>query len=395
MDGPRITAIVPHVVRVQAPPDRSSPAASFVSDGAVLLEVTTNTDLVGWGEPSPYGAPLPALLEALGVIAPALVGVSIEEFGDSLRSISTERAHVYGSLPRSSVVAGLSQAAWDLRGKLEGRPLHELLSVEMGTRISDGAASIDAYASAGMFFEDVPDDAMVEEALRLRSVGHRAYKLRPPTPRGSGSHFARSASPPPFDAGALIERLARVRSAVGHDFALMVDLGRRLPDVDSAARFSDSVAPLGITFLEEPFSGSFEDHCELRDRTVVPVAGGEQFSDADELARWVDGGSLDFVQPDAGLMPIDRIVAFVRKDPERATRSLIPHSWANPVCIAANAHIAVAAGATMIEANETFNPMRNDLVIDPIAPLGGRITLSERPGLGFEIDRAALARYSV
>ena len=94
-------------------------------------------------------------------------------------------------------------------------------------------------------------------------------------------------------------------------------------------------------------------------------------------------------------MPIDRIVAFVRKDPERATRSLIPHSWANPVCIAANAHIAVAAGATMIEANETFNPMRNDLVIDPIAPLGGRITLSERPGLGFEIDRAALARYSV
>lgn len=399
MPGPRIAAIVPHVLRAAVPADWPLPTASFVSDGAVLLEVITTDDLVGWGEPSPYGAPLPALLDALGGIAPSMVGMTIDEFGAHLRRIPTEGSHRYGTLPRAAVVAGLTQASWDLRGKVAGRPLHELLATAMGVpgAVADGAGgetSVAAYASAGMFFEDAPDEAMVEEVLGLRSLGHRAYKLRPPTPRGAGSHFARADAPPPFDVDALVGRVARVRAAVGPDFALMVDLGRRLPDVDAAARFADAVAPLDITFIEEPFAGTLEEHRELRDRTAVPLAAGEQFSDAEELRRWVDGGALDLVQPDAGLMPIDRIVEYVRHDPERASRSLIPHSWANPVCIAANAHVAVAAGCRMVEANETFNPMRDALLVGPVVPRDGRIVLSARPGLGVEVDRAALGRYS-
>lgn len=394
MSGPRITAIVAHVLRATVPADWPLPTASFVSDGAVLLEVTTTDDLVGWGEPSPYGAPMPALLEALGEMASSIVGMTIDEFGAHLRRIPTEGSHRYGTLPRAAVVAGLTQASWDLRGKVAGRPLHELLATAMGVPGAVADTSVAAYASAGMFFEDAPDEAMVEEVLRLRSLGHRAYKLRPPTPRGAGSHFARAAAPPPFDVDALVGRIARVRAAVGPDLALMVDLGRRLPDVDAAARFADAVAPMDITFIEEPFAGTLDEHRELRNRTAVPLSGGEQFSDAEELGRWVDGGALDLVQPDAGLMPIDRIVEFVRHDPERASRSLIPHSWANPVCIAANTHVAVAAGALMVEANETFNPMRDALLVDPVVPWDGRLVLSARPGLGVEVDREALERYS-
>jgi D-galactarolactone cycloisomerase len=93
-------------------------------------------------------------------------------------------------------------------------------------------------------------------------------------------------------------------------------------------------------------------------------------------------------------MAIDRIIDFVRRDPDRARRCLVPHSWANPVCIAANAHVAVAAGATMIEANETFNPMREGLLTGPMTPQRGRISLPGGPGLGVEVDRDALARYA-
>jgi D-galactarolactone cycloisomerase len=394
MPGPRITAIVPHVLRARLPADLATPVASFVGDGAVLLEVTTSVGLVGWGEPSPYGAPLPELIDAIGAVAAPLVGLPVGELGGALRRVTTERSHAYGALARGAAVAGLTQAAWDLRGKLEDRPVYELLAREMGTQVPDGELSVEAYASAGMFYEDQPDDAMVEEALRLQALGYRAYKVRPPTAHGAGSHFARSASPPPFDADALARRLARVRSAVGQNLDLMVDLGRRLPDVESAVRFADSVAPHGIRFIEEPIAGSLEDHRELRDRTAIPLAGGEQSSDADELARWIDAGALDIVQPDAGLMAIDRIVEFVRRDPDRARRHLIPHSWANPVCIAANAHVAVASGATVIEANETFNPMRAGLLAVPLTPQRGRIPLSGLPGLGVEVDREALAHFT-
>jgi len=393
MGEPRIVAVVPHVVRSDVPGDWPNPTASFVADGALLLEVTTDVGLTGWGEPSPYGAPMPALQEALRTIATPLVGCTLSALPGLLAAVATEGVHAYGRAARSAIVAGLSQAAWDLRGKVADRPTFELLAEAMGTPIPERGASIRAYASAGMFFADAPDAAMVDEALTLQARGFHAYKLRPPTPRGAGSHFERAASPPPVDVDALIRRCEAVRAAAPA-LDLMLDVGRRIPDVDTAARLAEALAPLGLRFIEEPIAGTLEDHRALRHRTDVPIAGGEQFVDADELERWLDGDALDIVQPDAGLCGIDAIVAFVRRDPERARRTLVPHSWANPVCIAANVHVALAAGATLIEANETFNPMRTELADTPFVPVEGRITASELPGLGVSIDRSALARFT-
>jgi L-alanine-DL-glutamate epimerase-like enolase superfamily enzyme len=393
MAVPRVVAVVPHVVRTDVPRDWSEPTASFVSDGALLLEVTTDAGLVGWGEPSPYGAPVPALLDALRSVAPALVGAEIESLPSLLGAVATEGVHAYGRAARSAVVAGLSQAVWDLRGHVAGRPTYELLAEAMGTPAPSSGVSIEAYASAGMFFADAPDEDMVEEAIALRGRGFRAYKLRPPTPRGSGSHFARVAAPPPFDVDALVLRCAAVRDAVP-DLTLMLDVGRRIPDVATAARLAQKLGALGFRMLEEPVAGGLADHQELRRRTEVPIAGGEQFVDADELERWLGSGALDVVQPDAGLAGLDAIVELVRRDPERTRRALVPHSWTNPVCTAANVHVAVAAGATLIEANETFNPMRIELLEAPYLPVGGRITVEGRPGLGVTVDRDALARFS-
>jgi len=393
MSVPRIVAVVPHVVRTDVPDDWREPTASFVADGALLLEVITDVGLIGWGEPSPYGAPMPELLDALASIVPPLIGRDVDVLPTLLAAVTTEGVHAYGRAARSAAVAGLSQAAWDLRGKLADRPVYELLAEAMGTVLPEPGARIRAYSSAGMFFADAPDAAMVEEALALRARGFDAYKLRPPTPPGAGSHFARAAAPPPVDIDALVRRIAAVRAAAP-DLDLMLDVGRRVPDVPTAVRLAEELAPLGLRFIEEPVAGSLEDHRTLRRASAVPLAGGEQFVDADELGRWLDGEALDVVQPDAGLAGLDAIVEFVRRDPARARRTLVPHSWANPVCIAANAHVAVAAGATLIEANETFNPMRSELVEAPLVPVAGHLEVGTRPGLGVTIDRAALARFT-
>ena len=392
--APRVVAVVPHVVRAHVPEDLGVPVASFVSDGAVLLEVVTDEGLVGWGEPSPYGAPLADLRAALHAIWPSLVGAGIDDLGPLLAAVTTEGVHRYGQAARGAVVAGLSQAAWDLRGKHAGQPAAALIAEAMGLAPPEPGTTIATYASAGMFHEDAPDSAWVDEALALRSRGHTAYKLRPPTPRGAGSHFARTAAPPPVDVARLVRIVGAVRAAVGDGFGLMLDVGRRIPDVDTAATLADGLAPLGVAFLEEPLAGPLEDHVELRRRTDVPIAGGEQHADAEELARWLDGGALDVVQPDAGFTGIDGIVRLVRRDPDRVRDALVPHSWTNPVCIAANVHVAAAAGVRLIEANETFNPMRTTLVATPHVPVDGRVMLTDRPGLGVEVDRDALAALS-
>ncbi len=393
MSGPCVAAVLPHVIRTVVPDDWPHPTASFVTDGVLLLEVTTDAGLIGWGEPSPYGAPLPALLAALRAIDPLIVGADVDALPDVLDSIATEGVHAYGRSAHGAIVAGLSQAAWDLRGHVAGRPTYELLAEAMGTTVPVAGSSIAAYASAGMCFADAPQQAMVEEALALHERGFTAYKLRPATSRVAGSHFDRVAAPPPIDIEELEQRCASIRAAVP-DMALMLDLGRRIPDVATAVRLMRDLGPLGLHFLEEPIAGTLEDHRELRRRIDVPIAGGEQFVTADEHERWLQAGALDLIQPDAGLLPVGAVIDLVRRDPARARRALVPHSWTNPVCVAANVHLALAAGASLIEANETFNPMRTGLLEKPYLPEGGRITIDGRPGLGVVVDRAALARFS-
>lgn len=392
-DEPRVRGVTAHVVRADVPTHWTEPTASFVSGGTLLVEVLTDSEIVGWGEPSPYGAPLKELLRALDAIAPALHGLPIGRLSRVLSRVPVEHVHRYGRAPRNAVVAGLTQAAWDLVGKAARRPVYALLAEAMGTHVTGTDAVIDAYASAGMFFEGAPESAVIAEASALRDLGFGAYKLRPPTPHGAGSHFDRVAAPPPVDIDALVRRCTRIHEAVP-ELALMVDLGRRIPDVASAARLAQELEPLGVMFLEEPIDGTADDHRRLRQRITIPLAGGEQISSTDEFERWLESGALDLVQPDAGLASVDAIVSFVQRDPDRAARTLIPHSWTNPVCVAANAHVGVASRSPLVEANVTFNPLRTALVDAPLLPTGGRISVSERPGLGMEVDRAALKRFA-
>ena len=391
MADPRIVAVVTHVVRCDVPPSWAFPTASFVSAGAPLVEVVTDAGAIGWGEPSPYGAPLPELLRTLAEDGERLVGATVTEAAGRIPRPGPERIHAYGRAARSAVAAGLSQAVWDLRGQLAGRPVHALLAEELGRPVTAGPAGIEAYASAGMFFDGASADDYVAEALRLRALGYRAYKLRPTTARSAGSHFERAASPPPVDIAALIEVAGALRAAMGPDHDLMLDVGRRIPTLDEAVELCEALTEFGFRFVEEPLAGGLDDHRTLRARVGVPVAGGEQFVDAAELARWAERGGFDVVQPDAGLAGIDEIVDHLRTGPHT---EFVPHSWANAVSIAANVHLAVAAGAALIESNETFNPMRDELVAQPYRPVDGRIMVDDRPGLGIEIDRDALARFA-
>ena len=81
--------------------------------------------------------------------------------------------------------------------------------------------------------------------------------------------------------------------------------------------------------------------------------------------------------------------------PKPTKKKIILHNWTNDINNAANAHIGTALNScTAIEANLTHNPLKNNLVYGAVELKGDMFVLSDRPGLGIELNESAINKYS-
>ncbi|MDQ3070672.1 MAG: mandelate racemase/muconate lactonizing enzyme family protein [Acidobacteriota bacterium] len=375
-------------IRTTLPRNWPNPTASFVTEGAILLRVRTSDGLEGWGEPSPYGAPVDDTIAALDGMREQIEGRPLEAVGAIARQDEARGEHAYGRTPWTAAIAGLSQALWDLRAQAAGVPLYRLINPD-----APADASVRVYASAGMIYENGPREQIVEEALAARDEGYGGYKFRPFSPLATGSHFARAADPPPLDTRDLVRTAQAVRDAAGPGLQLMLDAGCRLTDLDAAADVGRALTDLDFTFLEEPLRRDPALYRQLRDRVGVPIAGGECFFSAAHFREWVAAGALGVLQPDVNFAGIDEVIA-IGGVAESARLPIALHSWSTAISAAANLHLAAAMPAcTMLEFNRTYNPLLTDLLETPLTPEAGRLRVPGGPGLGVGIDERRLEHF--
>ena len=198
------------------------------------------------------------------------------------------------------------------------------------------------------------------------------------------------------------------RLVVGDEFVIMADLNqwwRMAGDLSSALdqttvrRIAAELAELGVFWLEEPLPGADLDGMRAL-RQQIRVAGGEMARTPAELLAALDAGALDVLQPDVvlsvGMLRARTIaeLALLRN------RWFTPHTWTNGLGLLANLHVvAGVGGGPYVEFPYDppgWTPERRDFFlaepvrIDP----DGYLTVPDRPGLGAEIDHAAVARYA-
>jgi L-alanine-DL-glutamate epimerase-like enolase superfamily enzyme len=275
----------------------------------------------------------------------------------------------------------LDLALWDLFGKITGQPCWKLLG-GLSNRVR-------AYASSGTLRGPA---AMAEAAERYLDQGFAAMKIR----------FHRG------DRREDVRALEAVRTRVGDRLTLMVDCnqGWRQPwDVEPPWSLKDALAvaralePLDIWWMEEPLHrGDRAGMAALKASTPIRIAGGEMTRELYEFRDLINDGCLDVLQPDValvgGISGLRRVVTMAQE------HNLIftPHTWTNGIGVVANAHLAAGlAGSPFLEF--PFDPpewsldRRDFMLAEPLGVDGdGWITLGDRPGLGFELDEAALAR---
>jgi len=366
------------------------PAASYVTDGSIYVKISTDVGIVGLGEPSAYGG---SLLDTKRIIekkiTPRLIGMNPFDVDILTTQNGFPGGFGYGNVPYNCAIAGISQGLWDIIGKALDIPVYKLLNKK-----GDYKKKVRAYASGGMFYEWEDSMQFVEEALKCKEEGYTAWKLRPPTPR-IASHLERNKTPPPVDLSTFTTLLEKIRLAVGDEMELMVDMGCRLETLKDAVYFCNAAEELDLAFVEEPLPRIIDEYVNLSAETNVPIAGGECMVNRHQFHKWFTKRALDILQPDGNLAGITEVMHIASIAEEKNANCII-HNWANDISIATNVHLAAAIpNCPVVEYNITYNPLRASLVKDPLVPVDGFFEISDRPGLGVELDDDALLHFSL
>jgi len=316
------------------------------------------------------------------VVAHALEGESF----DSIGAVHEELAGL--NLPAflvSQATAAVDVALHDVLGKRRGVPVHELLAPD-----ADVSDRIPLYASGGMYMEPA---GYAAEAAEARAAGFSAYKYR----SGVG---------PEADERAI----RRIRASVGDEMDVMFDahtwwkIRDDAYDVKTMVDLASTYADHNVFWLEEPVEpDDFQGYRTLVREVSVPLAGGENAESSDELTRFGRNADVTFVQGDVrhhqGYLGCLRAHRALDGHDVR----LVPHNFGTYLGLIANAHLAVALGGVpyleypLFETEDHVGmypyPLATDVLATDLTVEDGHLELPTDPGLGVEVDHAAIEEY--
>jgi D-galactarolactone cycloisomerase len=349
------------------------PASAFnTSRQTIVIRVATDAGLVGWGEAYALAGVRAAIHEVLG---PLLIGQ------DPTQPRRLWQRLWDATFGNGFAVGGVDIALHDLWGKSLGVPIHRLFG---GAR----RTFVPAYASSGYLQGLDPAEQWPEEVAALLARGYRAIKLKI------------GLCPPAHE----LPILAELKRSMPEDAQLMVDVwGAYTPPL--ALEVGRELQRLGIAFYEEPLpQAGYVGYEHLTAALDMPVAGGEMLQTRSAFKELFDRRAVDIVQPDVCICGGLGEVLFVADLARLSGIQCIPHSWNGAVMNVATLHVAsLLADASrlpgvappLLECDSTENPFMTDELVEPLELHDGGYTVPDRPGLGVEIDEAALRRYAV
>ena len=337
---------------------------------ATLVRVHSDEGLTGIGECIVRLGPGATRAVVEEVLAPVVIGrdaFDIEGIWDDMYRTMRARGHSRGYLLEA--ISGVDIALWDLMGKKLGLPVAKLLA-------GHGRSEFPAYASSILL--DTPA-VMAEEAARLAAGGYTAIKMKV----GGGQK-------------ADIARMDAVREAVGSKVDVMLDANSGY-DAPTAIAVGQHAEKLGVFWLEEPVvPDDLAGYRRIRSALKgVRLAAGEGEFTVAGFRPFLEEGLLDVVQPDiaraGGFTGCRRIAALA----DAYNVAVAPHTGASgPVCIAASLHFAAATPRFLIFENMYIDNPLHEILAQPLPqPKSGVIAAPTAPGLGVELNAAAVKRF--
>ena len=363
----KITQVEPILVALPytdgGPKREMSPGHSGETVLALFVKVETDEGVTGWGEAFSFATvpvTIPAITEAVGPLAIGQDPTDIEAVAEDVRR---RCQNMMRGGPARFALSAIEIAMWDIKGKVEGKPIWQLLG---------GAPreSIEAYASMFRYHEP----AIVEQiSASAYQRGYRRIKLHERT----------------------VETVSAAREALGPGVPLMVDVNCAWYP-DEAVAMAQKMQPYDITWLEEPVSppDDYNGLARVRREGGVPVANGENIGNPNDV-RWMAAlNAVDFVQPSVvkhgGIGDVMRMIEIAEDAGIRA----VPHCPFVGPGLLATIHI-ISAMKTETPCEHRFCDLATSPLGDAVVATNGRLRVPQGPGLGVDPDLTILERYRV
>ena len=354
-----------------------SSQAPFPERTSLLVRISTDSGLTGWGEGGQYGPAEPVASAIVDVLGPRLIGRPADQ---PVRIWEENYAFSRDFGQKGTYVEAMSAidiALWDIWGKALGKPVHHLLGGAFRSRVL-------AYGTGCYYPENFRDTPAMMSSLRDEVEGYAAAGV-------TAIKVKIGLLPVPLDA----ERVRLVRSVVGPNVKLMADANHAYNSA-TAVRMGRVLEDTDMLWFEEPVPPEDRDgYRRLRQTLDVPIAGGECEFTRYGFRDLIAGGCVDIVQPDlcasGGLSEWVKIAATA----SQYNVLPVPHVWGSGVAVAAalqaiaiipsTPHRAVPVpleNEPMVEFDRTYNPLRDEILEDNFTIDNGAVAIPDGPGLG-------------
>jgi len=338
----------------------------------LLVEIETDTGIVGLGEAGLWGYP-DAADQVINAFKGYLIGkdpMRIEHHHQYLyRSRHFRGASISGAL------GGIDIALWDIKGKYYNAPVWDLL----GGKTRDKVRVFYSIHQA-----ETPESTAAEARMAIDRgfFGVRVTPFAPGYENMGYSEFIEAA----------VDRVEAVREEIGWDYDLSIEIHRRLGPMMSVG-LAQALEPYRIHFYEDPLlPDSIQSRADVGREISLPLALGERLATIYEYHELLESGACKWIRTDVclagGITQTKKIMAMA----ESYQVGVIPHGPLSPVCTAAIAQLEACTSNLIIhEYTHDDEPPRRDLLKNPLVMDGGYLIIPDGPGIGVELNHDALA----
>ena len=346
----------------------------------MFLKIETDEGITGWGEPVIEGRAR-TVETAVAELADYLIGKDPSRINDLWQTLY--RAGFYRGGPiLMSAIAGIDQALWDIKGKVLGAPVYELL----GGLVRD---KMKMYSWVG---GDRPAE-VIAGIRKLQAIGFDTFKLN------GCEEMALIDNSRTVDAAVAV--VAEIREAFGNTIEFGLDFHGRVA-APMARVLIRELEPYRPLFIEEPvLAEQAEYYPRLAAMTHIPIAAGERMFSRFEFKRMFAAGGIAIIQPDlshaGGITECHKIAAMA----EAWDVALAPHCPLGPLALASCLHVDFVAHNAMLQEQSMgihYNQGAElfDYVLNPedFRFHDGYMLPPKKPELGVEVNEAMVIERS-
>jgi galactonate dehydratase len=283
-------------------------------------------------------------------------------------------SHFMGSVVQGALSA-IDIALWDIKGKRLGVPIYDL----MGGKTRD---KVRCYMHVG----GATKDELVASAIAAKADGFTAVRF---TPYSDDYYLHKSYTEWANDA---VDRVGALKEAVGNDVDICVELHRQMSPAESIS-LGRRLEQFNPFFYEDPMLPDSPARMgDVADQCNIPIATGERFTTIFEYEQLLDANAAAYVRPDVclvgGLSGSKKVAAMA----EAKHVKVIPHNPLSPVSTAACVQLdACIPNFALQEYTGESEPPKSDLLVTPLELVDGYLIVPDGPGLGIELNEAALS----